>query len=147
MMADARSGLRNILEVAILAVVGIMIIVVPVAMNPNVHMYDAEFLPIVRTAVEGMRFAISLPLLVLLGSAAGALSRLPSWGIGIASISLLPAWSTIDLVAGGDHNLLPIEWVFYGIYSLPVILGAAGLRSIRSFFTRRSQASDGRRDA
>lgn len=68
-------------------------------------------------------------LLGLCGAVVGFLTRIPSWLVGLATVGLLPVWSLIDMqlaYAEGleRHTLVPLEWAFYAVYSLPGMLGA-----------------------
>jgi hypothetical protein len=45
-----------------------------------------------------------------------------------------PAWAIVDIVLGGDHNLLPIEFAFYAGYGLIGVAGAALTMSLRHMF-------------
>jgi len=78
-------------------------------------------------AVEGCG-ALELCLLGFFGAVVGYLSRAPFWLIGLATVSLLPVWSLVDMQLAYEgverHNLLPLEWAFFAIYSLPGMPGA-----------------------
>ena len=80
-------------------------------------------------AVEGCGL-LELCLLGVSGLVVGYFFRIPIWVIGASTVISLPIWSLIDMqlaYAEGveRHNLLPLEWVFYAVYSLPGMLGAS----------------------
>jgi hypothetical protein len=128
--------LRVVAEVVLVAACGLAAVVVPVALDPAHKPYDAAFLPIVRTAVEGME-SRSLAFLAAIGFVAALVGRAPWWLLGVATVAALPLWSAVDVVAGSvqgrsDHNLLPFEWAIYGALSGCGIFGAGVARWVRT---------------
>lgn len=115
---------RITIELISAAILGLAVIIIPVVLDSSAHQYDAAFLPVIRTAVEGMKFK-SLILLIPLGAVFGCFSKTPFWLVGPATVVLLPLWSSVDLALGGSHNLLPIEWAFYCFYGAFGMLGAS----------------------
>jgi hypothetical protein len=100
-------------------------------LDPASRHYSAAFLPFVRDAVEGMR-PYSLALLFGIGVIFGLLGRAPVWLTGPATMVAFPAWSIVDMALGGDHNLFPIEWFIYGVFSLFGLAGGVVGRRVRS---------------
>jgi len=121
---------RATVELGAIALIGVTLFVAPVALDPERTRYESAFLPFVREAVEGVN-AVSLGLLFLFGFVIGALGRVRVWIAAPASMVLLPVWSFIDLVLGGGHNLLGIEWAIYFLYALIPLPGAAFVRWLR----------------
>jgi hypothetical protein len=109
-------------EILFAAASGFCAYVLPVALDPSTRHYEAAFLPFVRDALEGMK-PYSLGLLFGIGFVLGLLGRAPVWLTGPATMAAFPVWSVLDMALGSDHNLFPIEWFIYGVFSL---LGLAG---------------------
>ncbi len=129
------------LEILLAASMGFAAIVVPAALDPNIEQYDANFLPIVRTAIEGLKLE-SLPLLFLAGTVVGLVGRLRFWISGAATMLAFPLWSITDILVGtlsGDpgHNLFPIEWAIYTLISLCGVAGAGLARALRELLLSR----------
>jgi hypothetical protein len=120
---------RVAVETLLAAAAGFCAYVLPVALDPTSRHYEAAFLPFVRDAVEGMK-PYSLALLFGIGVVFGLLGRAPVWLTGPATMVAFPAWSVLDIVLGGDHNLFPFEWFIYGLFSLCGLAGGVvGLRA------------------
>ncbi len=117
------SHVRAILELAVAALLGWCVLVLPVLLDPATRHYQAAVLPFMQDAVEGVKL-YSLALLFLLGLFFGVLGKAPAWAVGCAAVASFPAWSAIDMAMGGDHNLFPIEWLIYGFYGALAIGGA-----------------------
>jgi hypothetical protein len=45
--------------------------------------------------------------------------------LGLASMAGFPVAALIDLALHGGHNMLPIEFLFYGFYAVPGVIAAA----------------------
>ena len=126
---------QGVVDVVVAATLGLAVIVIPVALDPDARQYDAAFLPIVRTAVEGMKLW-SLLFLSVIGFVVAWIGRSPIWVVGEATVAGLFVYSIIDMGLGGDHNLLPIEWLIYAILGLPGMFGAGMARGSRWLVTR-----------
>jgi len=122
---------RVAVEILLVAAAGFCAYVLPVALDPGTRHYDAAVLPFVRDAVEGMK-AYSLVLLFGVGVLIGVLGRAPVWLTGPATMAALPVWSALDMALGGSHNLFPIEWFLYGLFSLCGLAGAVAGRRLRA---------------
>ena len=109
-------------EVLLAALAGFCAYVLPVALDPATRHYGAAFLPFVRDTVEGMK-PYSLALLFGIGVIFGLLGRAPVWLTGPATMAAFPVWSVLDMALGNDHNLFPIEWFIYGLFSLCGLAG------------------------
>ncbi|MFN0205646.1 MAG: hypothetical protein ACKVS6_04955 [Planctomycetota bacterium] len=114
---------RTLIEMFLAACLGMAVVIIPVALDPNSKKYDAAFLPWIRNGVEGAK-PISYLLLVIVGAIFGYFGRGHFGFVGMATMALFPIWSCLDMFMGNDHNLFPIEWIFYGIQSLLGMLGA-----------------------
>ena len=109
-------------EILLAAAAGFCAYVLPVALDPATQHYEAAFLPFVRDAVEGMK-DYTLGLLFGIGFLFGLLGRASVWLTGPATMVAFPAWSLLDMALGNDHNLFPIEWFIYGVFSLCGLAG------------------------
>jgi hypothetical protein len=67
----------------------------------------------------------------LLAMTCGALSRGRPVLLGFAAMAGFPVWAVVDLVRGGDHSLLPVEFAFYAGYGLIGAAAAALTGSLR----------------
>ena len=128
-------GFRIVAEVVLVAAIGLAAVVLPVALDPTRRSYDAAVLPIIRTAVEGMKPG-SLALLAVIGFVATLVGRAPWWLLGASTAVALPLWSALDVIAGivqgrSDHNLLPFEWAIYGALAGCGLVGAGVARWLR----------------
>jgi hypothetical protein len=127
----ARIGARTVCELVLGATLGWCVITLPVMMDAARERHDAAFLPLMADVAEDMR-PISLIGLFLLGVPLGWLGKAPEWASGFVCVASLPLWSTVDMALGGDHNLLPFEWLIYGFYGVLAYLGVVfGRRKIR----------------
>lgn len=77
-----------------------------------------------RNPVDGMQ-PVSLLGIGVIGLAAGLL-RPRGWLIwGLCSMAALPCVAVVEMVRDpNSHNLWPIEFVLYGVFSVPGVLGA-----------------------
>lgn len=121
---------RQSAEVVAAIVAGWVVLVLPVILDPPQRYYEPGFIPFMRDAVEAGR-PYSLALLFGVGVALGRFGETSPWILGFATILTLPVWSAADLALGGGHNLLPFEWLIYGMYGLVGCAGAwAGRRYV-----------------
>lgn len=76
-----------------------------------------------KNMVDGME-PISLLYLTLVGFGCGLAVPHRVWIAGLASMSLFPVMAIIGTLRdSSSHNLLGMEFVMYGILTLPAILG------------------------
>ena len=131
-MRDHTASTRTVLECLIAFVCGAIILIVPVALAPDTfsHPEPAKFLPLVATAVERIE-PYSLGLLFLLGLVLGYFARSSALVLAVCIVLIFPLWSVADIFLGGDHNLLPFEWLFYAFYALLPLAGIATIRVAR----------------
>ena len=115
--------LRRLIECVLAALGGLCALAIPVWAGDAVRGYEAAFLPVMRDIVEGVN-GTSVAALLGVGVAAGRFAKSPPFVLGFSSAAILPIWSLFDLALGGQgHNLLPFEWLIYGVYGL---VGTAG---------------------
>jgi hypothetical protein len=87
-----------------------------------------------RTGLEGLSL-YSLLFLFLSGFIVNLLSDLPSWKIGLMSMTLLPLAAICEMIAdSSSHNLFPIEFILYGFYTIPATIGAYISQFFKFFF-------------
>ena len=105
-------------------VLGIVSIVLPTLFMTDLRQYNAPLFPIIRTAIEGIS-RWSFGLLLISGFCMKWVSKLPSWKIGISTMALFPILAILETLAdSSSHNMLPFEFIFYAVYSIPAIVGA-----------------------
>ena len=127
---------KNAVPLTLAAVLGLAVLIVPVIGVPVEPGLADYFLPIVLMAFKGISLRIHLPLFFLAGFISGLLSSASFWAVGFATIISLPIWSILDMVDASidgieRHNLFPIEWFFYVIFSSPGIAGAWAANLVR----------------
>jgi len=67
-----------------------------------------------------------------LALAGGLLAAAPAALVGIAAMAGFPVNAVVDLIRGGDHSLLPIEFALYGVYmGLGAVVARVGRRLVR----------------
>jgi hypothetical protein len=78
-----------------------------------------------KNMIDGMQ-PISLLLLIVVGLAAGIIAPRHFWLSGLATMSLLPVAAIIEAIYDPtSHNLLGIELVMYGVFTIPAIIGSS----------------------
>src|SRR5262245_45783500 len=76
-----------------------------------------------KNMIDGMQ-QISLLFLVGFGLVAGLIAPQHYWLNGVATMALLPIVAIAEvLMDPKSHNLLGIELVMYGIFTIPAIIG------------------------
>lgn len=64
--------------------------------------------------------------------------------LSAATMIGFPVWSVIDMTKGGDHGLLPIEFMFYGMYAIQATVIAVVVSQAIEWIGRfRSRAKQG----
>jgi hypothetical protein len=122
--------MRRALELLTVALAGAAALAFPVLTGQAGRGHEAAFLPFMADVAEGVQGS-SLLLLLLVGVVAGVFGKSPAVLLGLASAALLPLWSAVDVVmGGGGHNLLPFEWLIYGVYGVIGVAGAVGGRVV-----------------
>ena len=117
------------------SILGLLSVVLPTFFQHDLKKYDAPLFPLIRTGIEGIS-SWSFGLLFCSGFGLKLMSRLSGWKIGLATMALFPIMTIIELIAdSSSHNLLPIEFIFYAVFSLPAILGAYLAQGVRKILT------------
>lgn len=116
---------KNIIWTYLLASsLGVLSIVLPIFFLPNIKQYDSPLFSIIRTGVEGISYW-SFGLLFLSGFIIKIFSQASSLKLGLATMSLFPIMTILEMIVDPtSHNLFPIEFIYYGILSVPAITGA-----------------------
>jgi hypothetical protein len=118
------------------SVLGIISIVLPTFFLPDLKQYDSPLFPLIRTGIEGISIW-SLGLLLLSGFGVKLLSNLSNWKIGLTTMALFPILAIFEMfVDSSSHNMFPIEFIFYTIYSVPAIIGASIAQGFQKGFVK-----------
>lgn len=116
------------------SILGVISIVLPTFFLPDLKQYDSGLFPLIRTGIEGISMW-SLGLLFLSGFGVKLLSKLSGWKIGLTTMALFPIMAIFEMfVVSGSHNLFPIEFILYAVYSVPAIIGAYIAQGIQKVF-------------
>lgn len=84
-----------------------------------------------RNMIDGMRLE-SLLFLMLSGFLIGRARPQHAWVIGLATMASFPVIALVEVILDPTtHNLLPLEFIGYGLMTLPGLLGALGGRALR----------------
>jgi len=125
--------IKKILLLLLIPILGIVSVILPVLFLPDLKHYDAPLFPLLRTGIEGMSLW-SVGFLFLTGLIGRLFVNLSVWKIGILAIVLFPLAAFCEMkVDPTSHNLFPIEFFFYALYSIPAMLGAYIIQGIESF--------------
>lgn len=126
---------NNVLWIYLLtSVLGVVSIVLPTFFLSGLKHYDSGLFPLIRTGIEGISMW-SLGLLFLSGFGVKLLSKLSGWKIGLTTMALFPIMAIFEMfVVSGSHNLFPIEFILYAVYSVPAIIGAYIAQGIQKVF-------------
>ena len=121
---SSSAPLRNLRAFALSALLGVLAVTAPVLLGTRTQLPSAPISGVVRAAVEHASLPSVLGLL-LAGAVARYLVAAPVWLIGFGTVAALPVFAIAEmLVDPTSHSLWPIEFVMYGIGSVPGILGA-----------------------
>jgi len=116
------------------AILGLLSIILPTFFLPDLKRYDSPLFPTVRTGIEGISMW-SFLFLFLSGFGLKLMSKLPPWKIGLMTMVLFPVMAIFEIfVDVSSHNMLPIEIIFYAVYSFPAIIGAYVAQTIKTGF-------------
>lgn len=126
-------NLKNVSAFIVVSILGMLSIILPVFFLEDLRHYDSPLFPIIRTGIEGMS-RYSLSFLFLSGFIVKLFSNAPSWQIGLMSMVLFPLAAICEMIAdSSSHNMFPIEFIFYGMYTIPAIIGAYFSQLIKYF--------------
>lgn len=116
-----------------ISILGMLSIILPVFILPDLKPYESPLFPLIRTGIEGISI-YSLGFLFLSGFIVKLFSKIAFWKIGLMSMVLFPLAAICEMIAdSSSHNLFPIEFIFYGIYTIPAIIGAAASQVVSNF--------------
>jgi hypothetical protein len=108
-------------------------IILPVFILVDLKRYESPLFPLIRTGIEGVSL-YSLLFLFLSGFIVKLFCKESSWKIGLMSMVLFPMAAICEMIAdSSSHTMFPIEFIFYGIYTIPAIIGAYSSQLIRKF--------------
>lgn len=126
--------LKNILPLVAVSILGIASMIVPVSiLGDSLKHYDSPLFPILRTGLEGFS-AYSLLFLLLSGFIVKLFSDVSFWKIGLMSMALFPLAAICEMIVdSSSHSLFPIEFILYGFYTIPAIIGAYISQIIKIF--------------
>lgn len=124
---------KKIISFITIAILGMSSIVLPVFFLDDLKRYDSPLFPLIRTGIEGISM-YSLGFLIFSGFIVKLFSDVPSWKIGLMSMILFPLAAICEMIAdSSSHNMFPIEFIFYGFYTIPALIGAYTSQFIKSF--------------
>ena len=125
--------IKNSLLMILISVFGVISIILPVLFQPDIPHYEAPLFPLIRTGIEESSLW-TVGFLFLLGIIGSLLVNLQGWKIGLLTVSLLPLVAIAEMgIDSSSHNLFPIEFFFYAVFSIPSMIGAYILQGIESF--------------
>lgn len=113
-----------LLTYLLISVLGVISIVLPVLFLPDLMEYDSSLFPMIRTGIEGISLW-SFGFLFLSGFGMKFFSKLSGWKIGLLTMALFPVLALFEMIVVDptSHNLLPFEFILYGFYTIPGIIG------------------------
>ena len=128
---------KGIISIVTISILGMISIVLPVFFLDDLKHYDSPLFPLIRTGIEGISM-YSLSFLIFSGFIVKLFSDVPSWKIGLMSMILFPLAAICEMIAdSSSHNMFPIEFIFYGFYTIPAIIGAYTSQLIKSFVIKK----------
>ena len=128
---------KRIISIVTISILGMISIVLPVFFLDDLKHYDSPLFPLIRTGIEGISM-YSLSFLIFSGFIVKLFSDVPSWKIGLMSMILFPLAAICEMIAdSSSHNMFPIEFIFYGFYTIPAIIGAYTSQLIKSFVIKK----------
>ncbi|RXP56175.1 hypothetical protein EC396_07840 [Lutibacter sp. HS1-25] len=127
---------NEIITFTTIALLGLISIVFPVFFHSNLKQYDAPLFPLLRAGIEGIS-KYSIWFLIFSGFMVKLFSDISFWKIGLMSMVLFPLASICEMFVDlSSHNMFPIEFIVYGILTIPSIIGAYISQVIKSFFIK-----------
>ena len=135
--------LTNVFTLIVISILGMLSITLPIFILEDLKSYDSPLFPLIRTGIEGVS-KFSLFFLFLSGFMIKFFSDLSSWKIGLASMVLFPLAAFLEMaVDSSSHNMFPVEFISYAIYTLPAVLGASISQIIKKINFKRGCSSVG----
>ncbi len=121
---SSSAPLRNLRALGLSAVLGVLAVTAPVLLGTHTQLPPAPISGVLRAAVEHAGLPVVLGLFVA-GAVARYLVAAPIWLVGFGTVAALPVFALAEMLLDPtSHSLWPIEFVVYGIGSVPGILGA-----------------------
>ena len=125
---EARVPQSNLVGVVIIAAVlgFISITSLPyIIPGKKVVSYEASLFTFIQTAIENLSILPTTSLLILSGGFVGYLKP-ENWRLlGFSTIVLFPIASIFEMFLNPTtHNLWPLEFLVYGVLSIPPLIGA-----------------------
>jgi hypothetical protein len=116
---------KNWLLYLLTAVLGVLSIILPVFFHAGLKHFESPVFTLIRIGIEGISMW-SFAFLFSTGFVMRSFTKLPGWKLGLATMALFPVIAIIELTIfdSTSHNLLPIEFILYAIYTAPGIVGA-----------------------
>jgi hypothetical protein len=129
--------LNNVSAYITISILGLLSIVLPVFILTDLRQYESPLFPLIRTGIEG--FSIySLSFLFLSGFIVKLFSKAWFMNIGLMSMVLFPLAAICEMIADPySHNMFPFEFIGYGIYTFPSIIGAYVSLVIKNFVLKK----------
>jgi hypothetical protein len=129
--------LKKAASLVLVSILGMVSIILPVFILGDLRHYESPLFPLIRTGIEGFSL-YSLLFLLVSGSTVKLFSDIPFWKIGLMSMALFPLATLCEMIAdSSSHNMFPIEFIFYGFYTIPAILGAYSSQVIKNYVVQK----------
>jgi hypothetical protein len=129
--------LNNLSAFIAISILGMLSIILPIFILGDLKPYESPLFPLIRTGIEGMSI-YSLSFLFLSGFIIKLLSKASFWKIGLMSMALFPLATFCEMIFDPtSHNMFPFEFIFYAIYTIPAIIGAAVSQVIKRFVIKK----------
>ncbi|UQD56854.1 hypothetical protein [Flavobacterium sp. K5-23] len=117
----------------VVSILGMLSIILPVFILDDLKPYESPLFPLIRTGIEGIS-KYSLLFLFISGFSVKLFSNVPFWIIGLMSMFLFPLATFCEMIAdSSSHNMFPFEFIFYGLFTIPAIIGAYASHLIKKF--------------
>ncbi len=136
--------LTNVLFFIVAAVLGSLSIILPPYITPGrkVVFYDAPLFPIIATAIKNLSIFPTTLLLLIAGFIVGYLKSEKWWVLGFATVIFFPIAAISEMILyPNTHNLWPLEFLVYGILSIPPLIGALIASKLRKRIRRNDAAT------
>ncbi len=138
--STTKTVLKTVAFYALIAILGVACFVGP-TWAAGTPLMPAPLFPLLRTGVERLTW-IPFALLAMLGFVSAGATRHNPFFIGIASMSLFPCAAIAELIVDNTtHNLIPLELIMYGMFSIPATLGAIVGHFLVKARTRKSKTT------
>jgi hypothetical protein len=129
--------LKKTAPLVLVSILGMVSIILPVFILGDLRHYESPLFPLIRTGIEGFSL-YSLLFLLVSGLTVKLFSDIPFWKIGLMSMALFPLATLCEMIAdSSSHNMFPIEFIFYGFYTIPAILGAYSSQVIKNYVVQK----------